>query len=861
VRIHLRFDRNFWRSRQFWTSWTGLTIAGTFAVVFLVGTSIFLYYWFSFERMMDMRLSGQVFGQSAEVLSAPAQVEVGQPLVPQQLVAYLERAGYTQQPDNFSPGWFQISGSFVEIHPSKSSYFEGANALRVDFAGRKVGVIRQLDGGQTVTAAQIEPVVITTLFGVSRVKRRVVHYDELPPTLIHAVMAAEDKRFFQEPGFDVRRIIAAALVDLRLGRKAQGASTITMQVARSFFFTQARTFRRKFEEALMALELEHHFTKEQIFDLYANQVYLGNRGSFAIHGFGEAAQSYFGKDVRDLDLAQDAFLAGIIRAPNHYATSDQHPDRAIDARDRVLNAMLEDGFITPAQQAASKQEQLDVRPAAISTSSAPYFVDLVRSQLLNHFSETDLTTQGFHVYTTLDPELQRVAARAVEDGMKLVDQRLASHYARWKKQGKPVPHPQVALVALDPQTGKVRALVGGRDYAESQYDHVMARRQPGSSFKPFVYAAALLNGLEGRQPVVTPVTTVIDEPTTFAFDGREYTPDNFEQRFFGVVTAKEALTHSLNVATVKFAQMVGYDWVLQVAKQMKLDDQIQATPAMALGSYDMTPLEVAAGYTALENGGVRAEPMFIRSVVNKDGTAVDENRPQVSAVLDPRVSFLVTTLMENVLDHGTGVVARQMGFDAPAAAKTGTSHDGWFAGFTSKLICIVWVGFDDNRQLNLAGAESAGPIWAEFMKGALQIPGYDNPQPFDPPSGVIAAQIDPESEELATDKCPNPQQDYFIAGTQPTEYCPLHGGAMAHLPPPVSWVAHLFGGSQNPAPPQNAPGRLAVPAVPAQLQPSATKQAAQPAQPEKTEKKGFFQKFFGIFGGSKKASKHTSSEP
>jgi penicillin-binding protein 1B len=861
VRIRIRFDRNFWRKREFWTSWTGLAIAGTFTVVLLVGTGVFLHYWFSFERMMDMRLSGQVFGQAAEVLSAPAQIEVGQPLGPHRLVAYLERAGYTEQPDNYSPGWYQAADTFVELHPSNASYFEGTNALRVDFAGGKVAAIRQLDGGQTVNAAQIEPVVVTTLFGSSRVKRRVVHYNELPPTLIHAVLAAEDKRFFEEPGFDVRRIIAAALTDLRLGRKAQGASTITMQVARSFFFTQARTFHRKIEETLMALELEHHFTKQQIFDLYANQVYLGNRGSFAIHGFGEAAQSYFGKDIRDLDLPQEAFLAGIIRAPNHYATSDRHPDRAIDARDRVLHGMVDDGFITQAQEAAAKQEPLDVRPAAISNSSAPYFVDLVRSQLLNHFSETDLTTQGFRVYTTLDPELQRVAVQAVQDGMKLVDQRLARRYARWQKEGKPVPHPQVALVALDPQTGKVRALVGGRDYAESQYDHVMARRQPGSSFKPFVYAAAFLNAVDGRQPVVTPVTTVVDEPTTFDFDGTQYTPDNYEQRFFGVVTAKEALTHSLNVATVKFARMVGYDWILQVARQMKLDDQIQATPAMALGAYDMTPLEVAAGYTALENGGIRAEPMLVRSVVNKDGSVVQQNRPETTPVLDPRVAFLVTSLMENVLDHGTGVIVRQMGFDAPAAAKTGTSHDGWFAGYTSKLVCIVWVGFDDNRQLNLAGANSAGPIWAEFMKGALQIPGYDNPQPFDPPSGVIEAAVDPVSLDLATAKCPEPQNDYFIIGTQPSEYCPLHGGTMAHLPPPIAWMAHVFGASQNPAPPKVAPGAVASPAVPTQLQTAAGQKAAQQAAPAKTEKKGFFQRLFGIFGDSKKASKHPPSEP
>jgi penicillin-binding protein 1B len=846
MRIRIRFDRSFWTSR------VGLAIAGAVVASVLVSTGVFLVYWFRFQRMLDQRFNGSVFGQSSEVLSAPANIEVGQVLTPEQLVAYLQRAGYAAQANNALPGWYRAIGSSVEVHPSNDSYFAGTNALRVDFAAGKVAAIRRLDNGQMVSQAQLEPVVLTNLFGTSRVKRQVVPYDQLPPTLIHAVLSAEDKRFFDEPGVDPVRIVEAAWTDLLLGRKAQGASTITMQVARSFFFTRARTFRRKIEETLMAFELEHHFSKEQILDLYANQVYLGNRGSFAIHGFGEAAQAYFGKSLQDLSLPQDAFLAGIIRAPNHYATSDEHPDRAADARDRVLQAMVNNGYITSAQQAAARALPLVVAPSAVSTSNAPYFVDLVRDQLLDHFSQADLTSESYRIYTTLDPQLQRAAQQAVADGMKLVDQRLASRYARWKKEGKPVPHPQVALVALDPQTGEVRALVGGRDYAQSQFDHVLSRRQPGSAFKPFVYAAAFLTALDGQQPVITPVTTVVDEPTTFQFDGQQYTPDNYEQRFFGVVTARQALTHSLNVATVKIARMVGYDRVLQLARQMKLDDQIQATPAMALGSYDMTPMEVAAGYTALANGGVRAEPFLVRSVLSPDGSEAEQNLPQTSAVLDPRIAFLVTSVMENVLNHGTGEIVRQMGFNAPAAGKTGTSHDGWFGGFTSQLECIVWVGFDDNRELGLAGANSAGPIWAEFMKSALQIPGYNNPRPFTPPPGVVEEEIDPATQQLAAANCPDPQDEFFITGTQPSGY---PGGILAHAPPPISWMAHVFGAGENPPPPKVAPGKLATPSVSTKLnQEQSAQTPSGSAKPRQPEKKGFFQRFFGIFGGKKKSS-------
>lgn len=855
MRIRIRFDRNFWTSR------TGLAIAGSVLALMLISTGVFLVYWFRFQRMMDQRFSGALYGHSSEVLSAPANLDVGQQMTPQQLVTYLQQAGYSSEPNSVAAlGWYQATGSYVEIHPSGSSYFDGKNALRVDFNHGQVTGIRALDDGQMVSQAQLEPVAMTNLFGTSRVKRVVVPYDQLPPTLIHCVLAAEDQYFFVEPAVDPVRIMEAAWTDLLLRRKAQGASTIDMQVARTFFFTRARTFRRKFEETLMAFELDHRFSKQQIFDLYANQVYLGNRGSFAIHGFGEAAKAYFDEDLKDLNLAQDAFLAGIIRAPNYYSTSDEHPNRAYDSRNRVLGEMVRDGFITQAQETAAFDLPLKVVPAAVSTSTAPYFIDMVRNQLLDHFSQTDLTSQGYRIYTTLDPALQKAAQQAVAQGMKLVDQHLAAHYALLRKEGKPVVRPQVALVALDPQTGEVRALVGGRDYAKSQFNHALASRQPGSTFKAFVYSAAFMTALDGQQPVITPVTTVIDEPTTFLFDGQQYTPADYEQRFFGVVTARQALTNSLNVATLKIARMVGFDRILQLARQMKLNNAIEATPAMALGTYDMTPLGLAAGYTAFDNGGTRADPMLIHSVIQADGTVAEQNLPKTMQVLDPRVAFLVTSVLENVINHGTGIIVRQMGFDAPAAGKTGTSHDGWFAGFTSKLLCVVWVGYDNDQQLHLAGAFSAEPIWALFMKKALSIPGYENPQPFTPPPGVVEEAINPQTLEPAGPDCPNPQNDYFIAGTQPSGYS---GGMMANMPVASSWTANALGGSKNPPPPRTQPGTIAMPLVSSQLsgQSSIPKSPAAVPAPRKRKKKGFFQRFFGIFGGKKRSSGPHSSGP
>jgi len=847
-RLEIRLGRGFWTSRF------GLTLLAVLFGLFLVGTVFLAYYYVHFAHEIDARLSGQVFQNTSRVYSAPRRIFVGERMRASDIASYLLSAGYATAQDG-GMGFYHASASVVEIHPSGNSYFQGGNALRVEFADGAVSRIVSLPDGGARDSAQLEPELLTNLFDSSREKRRVIRFEDLPKPLLDAVLSAEDKRFFEHAGFDPVRVVGAAWADLRRGGKAQGASTIDMQVARSFFFSMERTWRRKVAETLVALELEQRFSKKQIFELYANEVYLGNRGSFAIRGFGEAAEAYFGKDIRQLSLGEDAFLAGIIRAPNRYSSAEHHPERAAEARDRVLAQMVENRDISPQAVEAAKKEKLRIISGGLPSTSAPYFVDMVKDHLLEHFSEADLSSQSYRIYTTLDPQLQRAASDAVDIGMKNIDGLLGRRYAIWRKKGQEVPHPQVALIVLDPHSGAILALIGGRDYGESQLNHALARRQPGSSFKPFVYAAALDNAAEGLQPPVTSVTTVEDEPTTFNFDGKDYTPNNFGEQFYGTVTVRDALTHSLNVATVKVAEMVGYDRVVAVARQMGLDPHIQATPAMALGAYEMTPLEVAAGYTIFATNGMRAEPMFITAVADNEGKALERLAPRTRPALDPRVAFIVTNLMEDVINRGTGAVVRARGFTAPAAGKTGTSRDGWFAGFTSNLLCVVWVGFDDNRDLGLSGSATAGPIWAEFMKRAVAMPGYSNAQTLVAPPGVVRAVIDPETGQLATPSCPTTREEVFVAGTEPTVYCQKHGGQTAG----TSWLERLFGKSEPP-PPGAAPSVQQPPSPEAQT-PSAAPAPGQPASGEAEKKKGVLGKIFGIFGGGKKPQDTSKPKP
>jgi penicillin-binding protein 1B len=843
--------------KGFFTSIVGLTVLGAVFAVFLTCGGIFTYYYIKYARLINARLSGHVLQNTTQIFSAPERIAVAQAWSPEELATYLQKVGYRPEKDDSALGQYTVQGGSVDIRPSKLSYFAGSNALNVQFTGKTIRSIRPLGGGAQLDSAEIEPELVTNLFDSAREKRRAVRYDDLPPTLVHAILSAEDKRFFEHGGFDFVRIFGAAWADLRhSSNHYQGASTITMQVGRTFFLSNERTWRRKLAEAMVSIELEQRFNKQQIFEMYANEIYLGNRGSFGIRGFSEASVAYFGKDLRQLSLGECAYLAGIIRAPNYYSSADRHPERGNQSRDRVLAQMLENKYVNEADVQDAKRATLKIVRTSISGGDAPYFVDMVKDHLLDKYSESELLSENFRVYTTLDPELQRAAAAAVDAGMKNVDKLLAKKYDRWRKEAakkgsnEPIPRAQVALVALDPHTGEIKAILGGRDYGQSQLNHALAHRQPGSVFKPFVYAAAFDNAIDGVQPIVTPATTVDDEPTTFEFDGKEYTPNNFGAKFMGRVTVRDALTNSLNVATVKVAELIGYGRVVQIARQMGLGNNIQPTPAVALGAYEMTPVDVAAAYTAFADGGIRAEPEFIHSIISAEGTTLEQGVPQTHQVLDPRVTYLVTSVLQDVLNHGTAAGVRARGFTLPAAAKTGTSRDGWFAGFTSNLLCVIWIGFDDNRDLGLLGGSTAGPIWADFMIHATSLPAYRDAKDFTAPDGVQSVLIDPESLELATPNCPTTRPEVYVAGSAPTQYCELHGGHNI-LSSTGSWLSHVFGGGEPKQPQTDANGQP-LPYDP-NRPPNATGQGAVDANGKPIQKKkNPLQKIFGIFGGKKK---------
>ena len=840
--------------KGFWTSVFGLGLLACVALCFLLAAGVFTFFYVKFSRMIDARLSGHILQNTTQIFSAPSHISDGQAWGLEDLVTYLQRTGYRPEADENSLGEYTINGNVVDIRPSKLSYFGASNALAVQFNGKTIRSIRALGGGPDLGTAEIEPELITNLFDSAREKRRPVRYEDLPPVLVQAILSAEDKRFFEHPGFDFIRIFGAAWADLRHSQHMQGASTITMQVARTYFLTTDRTWKRKLSEALLSFELEQRFTKQQIFEMYANEVYLGNRGSFGLRGFAEASVVYFGKDLRQLSLPECAFLAGLIRAPNYYSVSDRHPERAAQARDRVLTQMAENKYISEAAMQDAKRDPLVLSRTSLVGSEAPYFVDMVKDHLLEKYAEQDLLSSNYRVYTTLDPQVQRAAAAAVDAGMKNVDALLAKKYEKTRKahpkKAEIVAAPQVALVALDPRTGEIKALIGGRDYGQSQLNHALAHRQPGSVFKPFVYAAAFNNAVDGAQPLVTPATTVDDEPTVFEFDGQEYTPNNYGERFMGNITVRQALTNSLNVATVKVAEMVGYGRVVQIARQMGLGSNIRPTPAVALGAYELTPVEVAGAYTAFATMGMRAEPLFVKSVVGAGGNSLEKSTPANKLVLDPRVAYLVDSILIDVMNKGTGAQVRAKGFTLPAAGKTGTSRDGWFAGFTNNLLCVIWIGFDDNHDLGLQGGATAAPMWADFMLRATSLAGYRDVKDFEKPEGVDSILIDSETLQVATPNCPVTRQEVYVAGSQPTELCEVHGG---HGPATAvgSFLSHIFGGgSPPPQPVANQSGVLGQ-------EPNAVLRPADPASGESDKasdkKKGPLQKIFGtIFGNKKK---------
>jgi len=726
-------------------SWSSMLVSalliGIAAGVIIICT-VGGYFYFKYGSIVDERLKHPLFTNTAQIYAAPREVRTGQKLSINLITNELRQAGYTDESaEKKSPlGTYSESAGSITISPGPQSY-HAPDSATIHFSSGQVSSITD-NRGQQLSSYELEPLLITGLSDdANRTKRRLITYDEIPQNLVQAVLAIEDRRFFEHSGVNYWSMIGWAWHDLVGDRKHRGgASTLTMQLAKLLFVADTGTIKYKITQIMVAFHLEHHFTKQQIFEAYANQVPLGQRGSFSINGFGEAAQTYFGRDVRQLDLAQCAMLAGIIQRPNYF-NPWRHGDRAIERRNLVLDSMVETGAITKDDAERAKAEPLHLSPGNVDASEAPYFVDLVHEQLLQKLGDRGANLDGLRIYTSLDPDLQRLATTAVDSTIHVVDELVDRKHARDKKLGNSYPYPQVALVALNPHTGQVLALVGGRSYGASQLNHAVAKRPTGSIFKPLVYAEAFQTAVEGtmlpgQSQLFSPVTMLNDAQTTYEVGGQEYTPRNFEGEYYGEITSRFALMRSDNNATISLAAMVGFDHVATLARNAGVKSA-RATPSMAIGSYDATPLDMAGAYTTFANHGLHIDPWMLASVRTTSGDVITDFTPTSKQILDPRAAFLITSMMQDVLrGQGTGAGVRSMGFTAPAAGKTGTDHDAWFAGFTSNLLCVVWVGNDDYTDIKLQGAQAAAPIWAEFMKKAVQMPQYSDTHEFSAPSGV-----------------------------------------------------------------------------------------------------------------------------
>jgi penicillin-binding protein 1B len=733
------------------------------AVVAGLGLAGVTMLWIKYGRMIDAKLAGEQ-RPVPRIFGRPLDLRAGVALSEAQLVQRLNDVGYASAPDINGPGEFHVEGSEVLIAP-RSESGGPTHIVRVDYARPTSTIIRRVSGvgGPAVDHVTLEAPLLAALAPGER--RRYVPLASIPRAMVNAVLAIEDRRFYEHPGVDPIGAFGALLTNLR-GNKPYlvGGSTLTQQIIKNTFLTPEKTIRRKLQEQLMAIVLESRFTKDQILELYLNEVVLGQRGPFEIHGVSEAARIFFGKDIRNVTLAEAATIAGLIQSPSRLSPF-RNPDRARDRRNVVLHAMLDGGFASRADVEQAERQPLVVSSRALE-NEAPYFVDYVSGIVDERYADLLKKDAAVDVYTTIDLHLQRIAQEEVAAGLAAVDKRLAGR----KRRG----HAQAALVAVDPRTGEILALVGGRAYNQSQYDRAaLARRQPGSAFKPFVYLAGFEATAADPELALTPATVLEDEPTTFKDGDQDYTPANYEGEYDGPITLRRALALSRNIVAIKVAEAAGYDRVAALWKRVGVGTPAKPYPSIALGVFEATPIEMAEAYTIFANGG-SVRPLTPVMKIVEDGKVRPLPEPKLRRVARADTTYLVEDMMRSVMDEGTGAGARAAGFTRVAAGKSGTTNDlrdAWFIGFTPDLLTAVWVGFDDNQPVGLTGSQAALPIWTAFMKRALA--GRPN-VPFDVPPGVTFVAIDKDTGELATPNCPRVRQEAFLAGTEPTQVCHVH---------------------------------------------------------------------------------------
>ena len=705
------------------------------------------------------------------IYGAPFLLKPDLDVVSSHLIERLSRLGY-QAVDTpvRAPGEFRVSPGQIDIHLHEFSdlHLRSMPARLLLEQGRVTRVL-SIQTGDELFPAYLEPQLISGLRGASRQVREWVSYDDLSARFLDILLAIEDRRFFSHPGIDPIAVGRAVWTNVTKGTVIQGGSTITQQLAKNLFYSPQRTFGRKLKESIAALVLEAKYPKKAILESYANEIYLGQVGSVSIYGVGEAAHRYFGKRVDTLSLEEAALLVGMIKGPNTYSPL-RNAALAKQRRDVVLGRLHEQGLINDEAWAQAIKTPVQVMPPQDTLADAPFFVDYLLRQVEEATGAP--LPDGVRAYTTLDPVLQRLATQTLES--ELI--KLETTYPALK--GHPTPL-QGALVVIDPKTGGILAMVGSRDYRTSQFNRaVQAKRQPGSLFKPLVYLAAMeaRRELNGGQPV-TAATSIVDEPVTFESATGRWTPQNYDHKFHGTVSLRTALEQSLNIPAVKIAQLVGTKRILSLAEKLGIRSPLADNLSIALGTSGVSLLEMTSAFGVLAHDGVSMTPTALQAVMTSEGDPAWHHTPARHQAVSPQAAYVMTSLLKGVVERGTAAKAKAMGLRGIVAGKTGTTdgyRDAWFIGYTPDLVVGAWVGFDDEDALHLTGAQAALPMWVEFVRQILPAARRD----FVMPPAVITRDIDPQSSQLATSKCPQRSAELFIEGTEPSVYCEVHGSGI-----------------------------------------------------------------------------------
>ncbi|WP_439886288.1 penicillin-binding protein 1B [Pseudomonas sp. MBLB4123] len=733
------------RGMRPWLGWAFKL--GLVALVVLAGFAVYL------DAVVQEKFSGKRWTVPAKVYARPLELFVGQKLAKSDFLKELDALGYRRESAASGPGAVAVAGNNIELHTRGFQFYESsepAQRVRVRFSGDYVAGLNQANGGN-LAVARLEPMLIGGLYPAHQEDRVLIKLEQVPPYLVETLVAVEDREFFNHFGVSPKGIARAVWINATAGQLRQGGSTLTQQLVKNFYLTNERSLTRKATEAMMAVLLELHYDKKDILEAYLNEVFLGQDGQRAVHGFGLASQYFFSQPLNELKLDQVALLVGMVKGPTYY-NPRRNPERALERRNLVLDILVEQGVVAAEVAAAAKQKPLGVtQRGSLADSSFPAFLDLVKRQLREDYREADLTEEGLRIFTSFDPILQLKAEAALGDSLKRLSGR------------KGVDQVEAGMVVTNPETGEVQALIGSRQPRFAGFNRALDALRPiGSLIKPAIYLTAL------ERPSQFTLTSLLeDQPFSIkGQDGQVWRPQNYDRKAHGTIYLYQGLANSYNLSTAKLGLELGVPNVLKTLERLGVERKWPAYPSMLLGAGALTPMEVADMYQTLANGGFNTPLRGIRSVLTAEGEPLKRYPYQIQQRFDAGAIYLLQNAMQRTMREGTGrSVYSQLPGSLTLAGKTGTSNDSrdsWFAGFSQDLLAVVWLGRDDNGPTPLTGASGALQVWTDFMRKADPLP-LDMPLP----DNVTQAWVDANTGQGTDPSCPNAVQMPYIRGSEP----------------------------------------------------------------------------------------------